>query len=228
MKDLALLGSEDSRRAAEFWSAVWQELTVPAGDAKGPARPPVLIAIDGVNFWMGETKYMSADYKPIHAQQFTIIKQFTDLLFPQAENPLPNGGMIMACTTKSNHPTTPAFDWLVKQRAAYEELDAEDEANFKPTPNPYMKNADKRVTDLLPRSYSIEFEELGSVQLGEAKGLLEYFARSGIFREAVTEPKVAELKGLSNGIIGDMCKLAARTRTSMYEIGARESSKLRG
>ena len=95
-------------------------------------------------------------------------------------------------------------------------------------PDPYMRHADKRVTDLLSRSYNIEFEELAGVHVEEAKGLLEYFARSGIFREAVTEPKIAELKGLSNGIIGDLCKLAARTRTSMYNIGARESSKLRG
>lgn len=171
---------------------------------------------------------MSPDYKPIHAQQFTLIKQFTDLLFPEKENPLPNGGMIMAVTTKSNHPTTPAFDWLVKQRAAYEDLDPEDEASFTPMPDPYMKHADKRVTDLLARSYSLEFEELASVQVEEAKGLLEYFARSGIFREAVTEPKVMELKGLSNGIIGDLCKLAARTRTSMFAVGAKESSKMRG
>ena len=227
IKDLAQIGVDDYRSAPQIWDAVWKELTVPGNNAKSPKRPPVLVAIDGINFWMGHTKYMSADYKPIHAHQFTLIKQFVDLLFNKEEYILPNGGMILACTTKSNHPTTPAFDFLVKQITAQYQHGLNPTHEIFPLNDPYSK-PEPYVTPLFSSSKFVEPTILAGIDTEEATGLLGYFAKSGIFREAVTKHQVAEKISMSgDGIIGEICKLAARSRKSMFRVNNLEGVKVR-
>lgn len=150
LKDLALIGSGDRALAPRVWDAVWKELTVPL-EGKSAPRPPVLVAIDGINFWMGDTKYRSADYKILHAHQFTLIKQFLDLLFCKKPNPLAYGGMIVACATKSNHPTTPAFDLLTRQIRAKQAGIALTDPRF-PLGDPYSKMPDSRVASLFEQA----------------------------------------------------------------------------
>jgi len=226
LKDLALIGAEDRNLAPRVWDAVWKELTVPVEGNK-EKRPPVLVAIDGVNFWMGETRYRSSDYKPIHAHQFTLISQFLNLLFSKGQNPLSNGGMVMGVTTKSNHPTTPAFELLVRQiHARQAGMDLTD-SNF-PLGNPYAKMPDPRVAQLFHPDTQTTITDLKGLSRPESKGLLEYFAKSGIFREAVTDSTVAEKWSMSGGgIVGEMCKLGARTRLGVFETGSREGVKVR-
>lgn len=231
LKDLALMGVQDPHIAPQVWDAIWKELTVlptsKESSSKKVARPPVLIAIDGINFWMGQTKYRSTDYKSIHAQQFTLIRQFTDLLFKAKEDSLPSGGMIMACTTKSNHPSSLSFDVLTAQ-LQWQNIEG---ANGLPFPKPpsYNKHNDKRIYDLFDEENGPEVTELNGLTRTESKGLLEYFARSGMLREAVTDATVAEKWSLSGGgIVGELCKVGARLRTSMFEVGPREGVKMRG
>lgn len=226
LKDLALIGAEDRSMAPRVWDAVWKELTVPAEGSK-EKRPPVLVAIDGVNFWMGETKYRSSDYKVIHAHQFTLIKQFLDLLFSNGQNALGNGGMIMGVTTKSNHPITPAFELLVRQTRARQNGVEMTDSSF-PLGDPYAKLPDPRVAQLFHPDTQTTVTELKGLSRPESKGLLEYFAKSGIFREAVTDSEVAEKWSLSGGgIVGEMCKLGARTRVGVFATGPREGVKVR-
>jgi len=231
LKDLALLGANEHNIAPQVWDAVWKELTTKPQKAKeGSARPPVLIAIDGVNFWMGLTRYKSSDYKPIHAHQFTLVNQFLDLLFPATENRnmLPYGGIIMAATTKSNHPTTPTFDH-VTSHITQRQINPEHpyRPHFEYT-DPYMTKVDSRVWELRERSEHTDLVALKGLSRPESKGLLEYFARSGIFKEAVTDGAVAEKWGLSGGgIVGELCKLSGRLRTSVFETGRREGVKMR-
>lgn len=226
LKDLAIIGAEDRTMASQVWDAVWKELTVPAEGSK-EKRPPVLVAVDGVNFWMGETRYRSSDYKVIHAHQFTLVKQFIDLLFPRGDSSLANGGMVMGVTTRSNHPLTPAFDLIVRQiRARQEGLEMTD-PKF-PLGDPYAKMPDPRVKELFRPDTQTTATELKGLSRPESKGLLEYFAKSGIFREAVTDSEVAEKWSMSGGgIVGEMCKLGARTRVGIYATGPREGVKVR-
>lgn len=220
LKDLAMIGAENVQVAPQVWDAFWTEM-------QESSRPPMLVAIDGVNFWMGPTKYRNADYKIIHAHQFNLIKQFLGIVFSNTENALPNGGIILACTTKSNHPLTPAFDLLVRQvQARNAGLKITDSAF--PLHEPYMKLADQRVSDLIQNIEHTKVTELKGLSRGESRGLLEYFARSGIFREQVTDGQVAEKWSLSGGgIVGELCKLGSRSRVGMFETGRREGVRIR-
>ena len=224
LKDLAMLGTQDVRHAPEIWDALWKELTIKSD--KSP-RPPILVAVDGVNFFMTMTKYRSPDYSLVHAHQFTLIKQFVSLLFNSTENALPNGGIVMACTTKSNHPPTPSFDLLTKQVRAQQNGLTQDDSEF-PLWDPYSKGADQRVYDLLRDSKNTGLTELKGLSRPESKGLLEYFAESGVFREAVTDSSVNEKWTLSGGgIVGELCKMSARIRKSMFAVSKREAAKIR-
>jgi small subunit ribosomal protein S29 len=220
LKDLAMIGAEDVNIASQVWSAFWREM-------QEPSRPAILIAIDGINFWMGPTKYRSADYKIIHSHQLTLITQFLDLIFSKTEKALPNGGIVLASTTKSNHPTTPSFDFLVRQIQARRQGIAITDPAF-PLHEPYMKQADQRVGDLVQNIEYTQLTELKGLSRGESKGLLEYFARSGILREQVTDGHVAEKWSLSGGgIVGELCKLGSRSRMGMFETGRREGVRIR-
>lgn len=226
LKDLALIGAEDRNLAPRVWDAMWKELTTPVEGSK-EKRPPVLVAIDGINFWMGETRYRSSDYKVIHAHQFTLVKQFLDLLFSEGQNSLGNGGIVMGVTTKSNHPTTPAFDMVARQIRARQEGIEMTDSKF-PLGDPYAKMPDPRVAELFHPDTQTTITELRGLSRVESKGLLEYFAKSGIFRAAVTDSEVAEKWSLSGGgIVGEMCKLGSRTRVGMFETGPREGVKVR-
>lgn len=220
LKDLAVAGAENVQIATQVWDAFWAEM-------QEPSRPPLLIAIDGINFWMGPTTYRNPDYKIIHAHQFNLIKQFLDLVFPSDEHTLANGGIVLACTTKSNHPSTPAFDVLVRQVRARNAGVAITDPTF-PLHEPYLKLDDPRVGDLVRSIEHTKLTELKGLSRGESKGLLEYFARSGIFREQVTDGQVAEKWSLSGGgIVGELCKLGARSRVGMFETGRREGVRIR-
>lgn len=220
LKDLATAGAENVQIAPQVWDAFWAEM-------QEPSRPPVMVAIDGINFWMGPTKYRNPDYKHIHAHQFTLIKQFIDLVFPSDEHTLANGGIVLACTTKSNHPTTPSFDFLIQQIRARNGGLAITDPTF-PLHEPYMREADSRVDEMVRSIEHTKLTELKGLSRGESKGLMEYFARSGILREQVTDGQVAEKWSLSGGgIVGELCKLGARSRVGMFTTGRREGVKMR-
>lgn len=223
--ELAMVGVNEYRIAPRIWDSVWKELTTETSDKN--TRPPLLIAIDGINFWMGQTKYRSSDYQFIHAHQFVLIKQLLDQLFNAQENSLPNGGMVLACTTKSNHPSPPPFDLLVDQLRAQGQGLARNDAGF-PLWDPYSKDADQHVYNLLNSAQHTRLTELNGLSRPESKGLLEHFALSGMLRESVDETSVAEKWTLSGGgIIGELCKIGSRTRTGMFETGLREGVRAR-
>ena len=134
---------------------------------------------------------------------------------------------IHRCTTKSNHPPTPSFDLLTKQVRAQQNGLTQDDSEF-PLWDPYSKGADQRVYDLLRDSKNTGLTELKGLSRPESKGLLEYFAESGVFREAVTDSSVNEKWTLSGGgIVGELCKMSARIRKSMFAVSKREAAKIR-
>lgn len=228
LKDMALLGAEEPTIAPTVWEAVWKELTAPpdAITSNADARPPIMVAIDGLDHWMGPSKYRSADYNIIHAHQFTLIRQFLDLLFNKENKLLPSGGMVIAATTASNSPSYPSFQLLTDQIAALSQGMKETDPDF-PMPDPYAE-VDDKVFNLLSRAQLIKFTQLNGLTRGESRGLLEFFAKSGIFREPVTDANIGEKWSLSGGgIIGELYKFGKRVRIGDLTTGNNQSSKLR-
>ncbi|KIX07062.1 uncharacterized protein Z518_05039 [Rhinocladiella mackenziei CBS 650.93] len=211
LKDLAQVAVEDHTLAWPVWQAFWRELHEPGTKP----RPPVLLTVDGFDHWMGPTKYRSAEFKIIHAHQFTLIRQFTNLLFSNNDaalpSPLANGGLMFFCTSGSNTPAYPTFTVLLNQMQARAKGISPTSPDF-PLPAPYSK-ADPYVMDLMPRTEGIKLLDLNGSSVLESKGLLEYFVRSGVLQTTLTEAAIAEYRGLSNGgIMGELAKLGRRIR----------------
>jgi small subunit ribosomal protein S29 len=79
-------------------------------------------------------------------------------------------------------------------------------------PEPYRK-VDQRVLNLLGESEDTTLQTLQGLSREEVRGLLEYFARSGILKERITEAAVGEKWSLSGGgVVGEIAKLSKRVR----------------
>lgn len=209
--DLALRGAQDQNQAWPVWQAFWKELTQPVETAK-TRTPPVLIAIDGLDHWMGLSKYRSAEFELIHAHQLILIREFVSMLFSQpSASQLANGGMILAATSGSNSPSFPSFSLLLRQLIARASGLQVTDKEF-PMPEPYRK-IDQRVLNLLGGSDETTVQTLRGLSRNESRGLLEYFARSGILKESITEAAVGEKWSLSGGgVIGELANLGTRVR----------------
>jgi small subunit ribosomal protein S29 len=208
LHSLAVIGAEDSKLSWQVWQALWKELTSPCKQN----RTPVLVALDGINHWMTLSRYRSAEYNPIHALQLAPVRHFIEILFNKnGKGELAHGGMVLAATTASNSPSAPAFELLMKQLEAQEKGLKMGDEGF-PVPPPY-KTVDQRVLDFLEGS-DLNVQRLQGLEKDvEARGLLEYFAKSGVFRETVSENTVAEKWSLAGGgVIGEMARFGQRLR----------------
>lgn len=209
LHSLATIGAENPALSWQIWQALWKELTSPSEQK----RPPVLVALDGINHWMTLSKYRSAEYKPIHAHQLAPLRHFIEVLFNKnGAGTLANGGMVLAATTGSNAPSVPTFELLLKQLEAQERGLKMGDTGFA-MPQPY-KAVDQKVLDLLEGSGELNVQRLKGLERDvEARGLLEYFARSGVLREAVSERTVGEKWTLAGGgVIGEMARFGKRLR----------------
>ncbi len=204
--ELAMLGADNPALAQQIWYHVFTELTEPGRQD----RPPTLFAIDGLDHWMGMTQYRSADYDPIHAHQFVLIKQLLSLLF--TDSPLHYGGMVVAATTQSNNPVHPSFSVLLKQIESLNAGLSVSDRKF-PLPSPYSKPDLKTLQLLPPYPQNTTVTTLSGLSKSETTGLLKYFANSGVMADHVDARTVAEKWTLSSGgIVGELCKLGVSPR----------------
>ena len=84
---------------------------------------------------------------------------------------------------------------------------------------PAYSDADPRVLDLLQPAEKavspVELQTLGGLTREEARGFMEYFARSGLLREIINDQWVSEKWSLSGGgIIGELEKFGRRLRAT--------------
>jgi small subunit ribosomal protein S29 len=183
---LAELGARDPEIAWPLFQAFWSEIT-----SKG--RPPLLMTLDGLHHIMGDTAYRSPDFDIIHAHDFVLIKLFVDHLSGIKE--LPNGGAVLAATTTGNSPLSLATDLAIKQQVEKQEGKEVTKVD------PYAK-IDSRAYNSLQAAGVMNLKGLSRP---EARGLMEYWAASGILRQKVDEKIVAEKWSLAgNGIIGEI------------------------
>lgn len=220
LEQLANLGAQDRELAWPAFNALWAELnaTAPAADAQDTKefkpRPPMLVTVDGLAHWMLNSKYRTAEYDPIHAHDLALVNHFLSLLSPpsgaKSTPTLANGGLLLYSTSGSNNPTIYGFDMALKQLEARNSGISETSSEY-PRPDPYLK-PDQRVLDLLNKK-DIKLQELKGLSKGEARGLMEYFAQSGILREKVNDNWVGEKWSLAGGgVVGELERLGRRLR----------------
>ena len=216
---LAELGASDPDIAWPVFQLLVSEITKSnQGLPETQKRPPVLFCIDSLAHAMKDkTAYMTAAFKPIHAHDLAIVNWFMGYLSGSSQ--LPNGGLVLAATSASNAPSNPSLDLaLARLEAAsrsQQEASMTDLYNPSPaTPNPFFAY-DQRVLKIFDNSaYSkIDIHRLSGLSKAEARGLMEYWARSGILRQSVDEGLVGEKWSLSGGgVVGELERGCVRMR----------------
>jgi small subunit ribosomal protein S29 len=151
---------------------------------------------------MQNSLYRNAEFQLIHAHDLAIVNHFVQHL--SGEKKLPNGGAIIAATSRSHAPISLSMNLAIQQamdRATEEEITEKD---------PYEKRYDERADKVLR---DVEVMQLQGLSKVEARGLMEYWAASGVLRTAVNERTVAEKWALAgNGIVGEIERGALRMR----------------
>ncbi|KAH8731408.1 mitochondrial ribosomal death-associated protein 3-domain-containing protein [Phaeosphaeriaceae sp. PMI808] len=202
LKDLVLLGSANPEVSWPVFVALWSELSQ-------PGRPLIMLAIDGLSHVMRDSKYLSADIKLVHAHDLTLIRHFVDHLSGQKS--LPNGGIVLAATSQSNAPTSPALDFRIEVAKIQQKT-----SDPVPQWNPYKK-VDARVMEALKEfnSNNKDFDviNVGGLTKNEARAIMEYYAESGLLRHQISESFVSEKWSLAGmGNIGELERTSVRLR----------------
>jgi len=106
----------------------------------------------------------------------------------------------------------PTFELLLRQLEAKQQGLKIGEEGF-PLPQPYQA-VDQKVLGLLEGSDELNVQRLKGLEKDvEARGLLEYFARSGVMREAVSQKTVGEKWSLAGGgVVGELARFGGRLR----------------
>ncbi|KAF2744085.1 hypothetical protein M011DRAFT_470748 [Sporormia fimetaria CBS 119925] len=195
LRSLIDIGVATPESSWSVFAALWEELTQ-------PGRPPIMFAIDGLAHIMRNSEYLSADVKPIHAFDLTIVRQFVDYL--SGAKSLPNGGIIFAATSGSNSPTVDALNFSLQCAAARQFAPEK-----MPRWNPYT-NLDMRVMEALK---DVDTLPLKGLTKEEARALMEYYAESGMLRAKVDDGLVGERWALAGmGNIGELERTTVRMR----------------
>ncbi|KAJ6121667.1 hypothetical protein N7512_004132 [Penicillium capsulatum] len=218
LADLAQLGFQDAAIAWPVFQALWAELiaTAPAAGSEKDfqTRPPMLVAVDGLAHWMGESAYRASDFTPVHAHDLVFVQHFLSVL-KNGEASLKNGAMLLYATSTSNNPSNYSLEIGLEQLAARQNGISPSSPEY-PSPEAFS-NADPRVLELFKptekTSSVLELQTIGGLTRDETRGYLEYFARSGLLREHINETWVGEKWSLSGGgIIGELEKLGRHVR----------------
>jgi small subunit ribosomal protein S29 len=152
---------------------------------------------------MGLSAYRSASYELIHAHDLALVQHFVTYL--SGEKPLPNGGAILGATSRSHAPVSASLELALKQA-----LEKQQHGEIMTKKDPYGKKYDTRAEDKLK---SVEVLKLKGLSKVEARGLMEYWAQSGLLRSRVDERLVTEKWALAgNGIVGEIERGVLRMR----------------
>ncbi|KAE9381142.1 hypothetical protein N431DRAFT_538894 [Stipitochalara longipes BDJ] len=214
---LCELGARDPDVAWPIFQAFWAELM-----AEG--RPPVLLSLDGLSNVMRESAYRAPDTSLVHAHDLAIVNHFVGYL--SGERKLVNGGAVLAATNRSHAPKSKSLDLALTQL-----LEAQAEEEEITEKDPFEKGYDGRVEWALGVKEAegeasevdvegmetapgpVEVLKLKGLSKKEARGLMEYWAKSGVLRKRVDEEEVAEKWALAgNGVVAEIERGALRMR----------------
>ncbi|KAL8699849.1 MAG: hypothetical protein Q9224_001238 [Gallowayella concinna] len=200
---LASLGASDPEIAHPIF-------TLLVSDLLSPGRPPVFFGLDGLAHAMQpSTGYTAPNLKPIHPHDLTILKWYLDFL--SGKQKLPNGGIVMAATSQSNAPHVPSLDLALSDLEGAFQTRVGQQVPRKER-NPFLQY-DERVMSTLAGGNGVEVQRMLGLSKEEARGLVEYWAKSGMVRERVTEGFVGEKWALSGGgVVGELERAVVRMR----------------
>ncbi|KAI4111276.1 MAG: hypothetical protein LQ339_000737 [Xanthoria mediterranea] len=200
---LASLGASDPEIAYPIFNLLVTELL-------SPGRPPVFLGLDGLAHAMQPgTGYTAPNLKPIHSYDLMILQWYFKFLGGQRR--LPNGGIVMAATSQSNAPKVPSLDLALSELEGSVVTRAGQTVPKKER-NPFMRY-DERVMETLKLGRGIQVQRLQGLNKEEARGLMEYWAKSGMVRERVSEGLVAEKWAVSGGgVVGELERAVIRMR----------------
>lgn len=120
--------------------------------------------------------------------------------------------MVLAATSESNVPNVPALNVALTE---LEELQSGVPPRggshtltqpYRPAlRNPFTRYDERVLTFFDTKSQGLEVQRIGGMTKEETRGLLEYYAQSGILRQRVSEGLVAEKWSVSGGgVVGEM------------------------
>ncbi|KAJ4296119.1 hypothetical protein N0V88_004821 [Collariella sp. IMI 366227] len=189
---LTLLNAAKEPDAAwPVFQAFWNELT----STKAIGRPPILFSLDGLAHIMKISDYRSPSYELIHSHDLALIRLFTDVLGGSAQ--FPAGGAVLAATSRNNAPRNPSMELALSQREAEQTEGAE-----VPKKDPFLRTYDDRSEAVLR---AVQVLRLKGISKREARGLMEYWAASGMLRASVDDKAVTEKWTLAgSGVLGEM------------------------
>ncbi|KAH8815480.1 mitochondrial ribosomal death-associated protein 3-domain-containing protein [Xylogone sp. PMI_703] len=191
---LAELGARDPEIAWPIFKALWSELMA-------PGRPPVLMAIDSLGHVMKDSDYRNPEFELIHSHDLALINHFVHYFSGVAQ--LPNGGAFIGSTSRSHAPVSKSVELVIGQKA-----DLQDGKQTR-AKDPFTKY-DDRVLNSMQKADLIRLQGLTK---DEARGLMEYWAASGVLRSRVDEKTVTEKWALSgHGVVGEIERGALRMR----------------
>jgi small subunit ribosomal protein S29 len=203
---LCELGARDPDVAWPIFQAFWAELM-----AEG--MPPVLLSLDGLSNIMRESMYLAPDTSKLHAHDLALVDHFVNYL--SGERRLENGGAVLAATSRSHAPNSKSMELVLKQLV---EIQRGEEGITEK--DPFEKSYDDRVEWALGlgpeeavKAGPVEVLKLKGLSKKEARGLMEYWAKSGVLRKRVDEKEVAEKWALAgNGVVAEIERGALRMR----------------
>jgi small subunit ribosomal protein S29 len=167
-----------------------------------------MLTLDGLGHIMRDSQYRDPEFKPIHAHDLAIARHFIDHL--SGVRSLPNGGAILAATSASNVPSTPSLALALDQRP--HSTTSLSSSPLQQTPilrkpaqrNPFVTYDERVLQSITP---GLEIMELRGLSREEARGLMEYYAASGMLRHRVDESFVTEKWTIAGGgIVGEIEK----------------------
>lgn len=195
---LAELGTKDPELSWPIWQALWTELLAKDTTQK---LPPVMFCLDGLDHVMRLSAYLNPEAEPIHAHELALVRHFVGLL--SGKTAMPNGGMVLGAISESNRAAARTLD------ASVERIVAKQEGKQPPAWDPYTAY-DKWVQEAM---VTVSAKKLLGLSKAEARGVMEYYAHSGMLRQTVTDGLVSEKWTLSGGgIIGQVENSSVRAR----------------
>lgn len=181
--------AKEPEAAWPVFRALWNELT-----NRNVARPPILFSLDGLSHITRTSDYRSPAFELIHSYDLALVRLFADGLTGSLK--LPWGGAVLAATSRSNAPRSPSMELALAQR------EAEQAGLEPPMKDPFFRGYDERSEAVLR---SVGVLRVGGIDKLEARGLMEYWAASGMLRATVDDTSVSEKWTLAgSGVLGEM------------------------
>jgi small subunit ribosomal protein S29 len=177
-------------------------------------RPPVFLGLDNISHILTDSHYTTIDssgkLKPIHAHDFVLVKHFIDYL--SGAKTMPNGGLVIASTSRSDHVKSSALDVSIAMAEARKTSDpplsSTEALRIEQFWSPY-KTIDQRSVEALK---DIETIRLEGLKKEEARAIMEYWAISGLVRKEIGDRFVGEKWSLAGGgVIGELEKAVVRS-----------------